>query len=607
MRPGPQSTPPKKGMNKQTVKRVIALFAEHKPTLALIVVLVLASAATGILPPYYLKKIVDEGFGPRNLSVVTHYTLLTLAATLGATGFNLAYGYLSVLVGQRILKDIRNRLFEHLQGMGLKFFTSTRTGEIQSRLIGDVAGVQGVLSDTLANFLSNVAIVISTLIGMIAMDWRLTLLSVGILPLFALLSARLGIKLGDLRTQSAKQNADLSSTMQETLSVSGILLLKTTGQSKRALDRFVTENDALTSTQIRSMSILRLFFNLIPLTFQLTPALVYWLAGYFMAQPSGTGLTIGLIVAFTALQSRLFFPLTSLMNIQVEVISGMSLFDRVYEYLDMPHDIREVEHPTEIDINKAKGEVAFTDVTFKHDPDGADLTLDHVTFIAKPGERVALVGASGAGKTTMAFLIPRLHDPLSGTVSIDGVDIRNLSFQNLGRLVGVVTQETYLLHDSIKENLRYGNPAATDNEIEAAARAAAIHDHIASLPDGYETVVGERGYKLSGGEKQRLAIARAILQNPKVLVLDEATSALDTQTEAAVQESLARLAAGRTTFAIAHRLSTVVDADRILVMDQGRLVEQGTHSDLLAAGGKYAELVAAQWAISGPDALTPGA
>lgn len=607
MRPGPQSTPPKKGMNKQTVKRVIALFAEHKPTLALIVVLVLASAATGILPPYYLKKIVDEGFGPRNLSVVTHYTLLTLAATLGATAFNLAYGYLSVLVGQRILKDIRNRLFEHLQGMGLKFFTSTRTGEIQSRLIGDVAGVQGVLSDTLANFLSNVAIVISTLIGMIAMDWRLTLLSVGILPLFALLSARLGIKLGDLRTQSAKQNADLSSTMQETLSVSGILLLKTTGQSKRALDRFVTENDALTSTQIRSMSILRLFFNLIPLTFQLTPALVYWLAGYFMAQPSGTGLTIGLIVAFTALQSRLFFPLTSLMNIQVEVISGMSLFDRVYEYLDMPHDIREVEHPTEIDINSAKGEVSFTDVTFKHDPDGADLTLDHVTFTAKPGERVALVGASGAGKTTMAFLIPRLHDPLSGTVSIDGVDIRNLSFQNLGRLVGVVTQETYLLHDSIKENLRYGNPAATDNEIEAAARAAAIHDHIASLPDGYETVVGERGYKLSGGEKQRLAIARAILQNPKVLVLDEATSALDTQTEAAVQESLARLAAGRTTFAIAHRLSTVVDADRILVMDQGRLVEQGTHSDLLAAGGKYAELVAAQWAISGPDALTPGA
>lgn len=607
MRPGPQSTPPKKGMNKQTVKRVIALFAEHKPTLALIVVLVLASAATGILPPYYLKKIVDEGFGPRNLSVVTHYTLLTLAATLGATAFNLAYGYLSVLVGQRILKDIRNRLFEHLQGMGLKFFTSTRTGEIQSRLIGDVAGVQGVLSDTLANFLSNVAIVISTLIGMIAMDWRLTLLSVGILPLFALLSARLGIKLGDLRTQSAKQNADLSSTMQETLSVSGILLLKTTGQSKRALDRFVTENEALTSTQIRSMSILRLFFNLIPLTFQLTPALVYWLAGYFMAQPSGTGLTIGLIVAFTALQSRLFFPLTSLMNIQVEVISGMSLFDRVYEYLDMPHDIREVEHPTEIDISKAKGEVSFTDVTFKHDPDGADLTLDHVTFTAKPGERVALVGASGAGKTTMAFLIPRLHDPLSGAVSIDGVDIRNLSFQNLGRLVGVVTQETYLLHDSIKENLRYGNPAATDNEIEEAARAAAIHDHIASLPDGYETVVGERGYKLSGGEKQRLAIARAILQNPKVLVLDEATSALDTQTEAAVQESLARLAAGRTTFAIAHRLSTVVDADRILVMDQGRLVEEGTHSDLLAAGGKYAELVAAQWAISGPDAPTPGA
>lgn len=606
MRPGTPPHSPKKGLNKQTVNRVVALFSEHKPTLFLIVALVLGSAATGILPPYYLKKIVDEGFGPRNLSVVTHYTLLTLAATLGSTAFNLAYGYLSVLVGQRILKDIRNRLFEHLQGMGIKFFTSTRTGEIQSRLIGDVAGVQGVLSDTLANFLSNVAIVISTLIGMIVMDWRLTLLSVGILPLFALLSARLGIKLGDLRTQSAKQNADLSSTMQETLSVSGILLLKTTGQSKRALERFTNENDALTATQIRSMSILRLFFNLIPLTFQLTPALVYWLAGYFMAQPSGTGLTVGLIVAFTALQSRLFFPLTSLMNIQVEVISGMSLFDRIYEYLDMPHDIREIENPVNIDLTTAQGEVSFNNVTFKHDSESDELTLDHVTFTAKPGERVALVGASGAGKTTMAFLIPRLYDPLEGTVSIDGVDIRNISFQNLGRLVGVVTQETYLLHDSIKENLRYGNPAATDAQIEDAARAAAIHEHIAGLPDGYDTVVGERGYKLSGGEKQRLAIARAILQNPKVLVLDEATSALDTQTEAVVQESLARLAKGRTTFAIAHRLSTVVDSDRIIVMEQGRLVEQGTHAELLASGGKYSELVAAQWAVSAPDPVTKG-
>ena len=594
--PGGPGGVPKKP-NPETVKRVIATFVPYRRQLALICVLVLISAFLGLFPPAYLRTIVDVGFGKQDFGVVTKYTLLTLLMTIASSGFSLWFGWLSVLVGQKIMRDLRLNLFDHLQGMSLRFFTTTRTGEIQSRLISDVGGVQGVLSDTIANFLNNVTIVISTLIYMIALDWRLTLLALSILPVFAVVSAKLGMKMGAMRKVSAEQNADLSATMQETLSVSGVLLTKTSGQQVRTLAKFAKENEALTATQILQSTIMRIFFSLIPLTFSLTPALVFWLAGYFMAHGESQRLTIGLIVAFTSLQGRLFFPLTSLFNVQVEVLTALGLFERIFDYMNLRQDIRDPEPKDAIALKSedVRGEVSFEGVSFAYDDDKQ--TLSEISFVAHPGQLVALVGPSGSGKTTMTYLIPRLYDADSGTVRIDGHEIKRLPLATLGQAIGVVTQETYLVHDTIRENLRYGRPDATDAQLIEAAQAAAIHDHIASLPEGYDTVVGERGYKLSGGEKQRIAIARAILKNPQILILDEATSALDTQSERLIQDALTRLSEGRTTFAIAHRPSTILAADQILVMEAGKIVERGTHTELLEKNGVYAQLHAAQFTV----------
>ncbi len=589
-----------------TVRRVVATFRPYKAQAIATAVTVLVAVLLGLLPPWFLQIIIDQGLTKNNLHVVTVYSIWTIVATVAASALTLLYGYWSVLIGQRIMVDLRNQLFDHLQGMSLRFFTSTKTGEIQSRLISDVAGVQTAVSDAATNTLSNVALVVTTIAAMLLFDWRLTLLSVGVVPLFALIGAKVGGWAQKIRRGTQEQTAELNALMQETLSVSGVLLTKTSGRKDLVTHKFRAENAKLAEWQIKGQVVNYVFFGLMRMIFSLVPALVYWMAGWLMFR-GDTSISVGVLVAFTALQSRLFFPLTGLMSAQVEIMGSMALFERIFDYLDMRQDITDRPGAVALEPSQVRGEVRFENVSFRYDDETDAHTLHGIDFVAEPGQLVALVGPSGAGKTTLTYLIPRLYDVNEGSVKIDGIDVRDIKLESLGKLVGAVTQETYLVHTTIKENLRYAKPDATDEELVEACKAAAIHEHIASLENGYDTVVGERGYKLSGGEKQRIAIARAILKNPRILILDEATSALDTRSERMIQASLSRLMKGRTTFAIAHRLSTILAADQILVMDKGRIVERGRHEELLARGGLYSRLYHEQFEHEPERALEGGA
>jgi ATP-binding cassette subfamily B protein len=570
-------------------RRLLRLFRPYRWRLSSVLGLILVSAALGMVSPFLLRAILDQAIPEANtgLLVALVVGMIGIAVANGALG--VAQTLLSNTVGQRVMHDLRAQVYRHLQRLSLAFFTRTRTGEIQSRIANDIGGVQSVVTSTATSIVSNVTTVLAAGVAMFLLDWRLALFALGLLPFFVWLTRRVGAERRRITAERQGQLADISALIEESLSVSGILLGKTMGRSGELAERFERESAELADLEVRSRMAGRWRMASVQIAFAAMPALVYLFAGLSIAGGSPT-ITIGTLFAFTTLQTRIFFPIQSLLSVSVDVQSSLALFERVFDYLDEPVEIRERPGAPHIPAREVQGEVTFESVGFRYGAYG-DWTLRDVDLTVPAGTTLALVGETGAGKTTLAYLLARLYDPQEGAVRIDGIDVRELSLQSLAGIVGVVSQETYLFHASVRDNLRFASSNATDVEIEAAAQAAQIHELVASLPEGYDTVVGERGYRFSGGEKQRIAIARAVLRNPPVLILDEATSALDAHTERAVQEALDRLAEGRTVIAIAHRLSTVRRAEQIAVLEGGRVAELGRHRDLLELGDRYAAMV----------------
>ncbi len=597
------------GETRGLVRRVVATFLPYWARVSVVGALIVVTAGLGVVNPVLIRTVFDSALFPT--SGQPDIDLLLVIAGVMAV-ITVATGLLSIVqtlltnqVGQTVMRDLRNRLYEHLQSLSMRFFTDTRTGEIQSRIANDVGGVQDVVTSTVSSVLSNAVIFISTLIAMLILSWELTLVSMGTVPIFVLISKKVGARRRAVSAETQQAAAEVSAITQETLSISGIMLSKVFGRQGQEIERFQKENQRLTDLTMKRQMTGRTFFSLVQILFSLTPILIYVIAGYLLT--GGTpGISPGTIVAFTTLQARLYFPIGSLLQVSVELQASLALFERIFSYLSIKPDIVDSPDAVELKPQQAMGRVAFDNVRLSYasvpeqmlggaDAEKRQWALDDVSFKIQPGQLAAFVGPSGAGKTTISYLIPRLYDVTHGAVRIDDIDVRNIKLDSLARLIGYVTQESYLFHASLRENLLYGNPRATQEEVEAATRAAFIHNRIIELPAGYDTVVGERGYRLSGGERQRLAIARVILHQPRILILDEATSALDTASERVVQAALRPLMQGRTTIAIAHRLSTIMAADVVFVIDRGRIIEQGAHRELLAKGGLYAMLYQEQF------------
>jgi ATP-binding cassette subfamily B protein len=585
-------------------RRIAELFAPYKAALAVTVLLVLVTAARAVIPPLLTQRAFDDGLFPPsghpNLPVLGAIVALMIGIYIASSLLGVWQSYLTATVGNKVMGALRVRMFDHLQSMELGFFTRTKTGIIQSRLQNDVGGVAGVLTNTVSSVLGNTVTVISAFVAMLILDWKLTIVAVVLMPFMVIAQRRVGIVRARIAGATQESLSEMSAITPESLSVSGILLSKSFGRQHTETQRYADENSNQISLQVRQAMSGQWFFALVSVFLSSIPAIVYLLAGW-LANGGNEAITAGTIVAFTTVQSRLMFPLIGLMRVALDLQTSGALFARIFEYLDLKPAITDAADARPVPHGSALGRVEFDHVSFRY-PDATDAvppTLDGVSFTIEPGEFAAFVGPSGAGKTTVSYLVPRLYEASAGSVRFAGVDVRELSAASLVEHIGIVSQETYLFHATIAENLRYAKPTATDAELEAAARAANIHATIASFPDGYDTVVGERGYRLSGGEKQRIAIARVLLKDPEVLVLDEATSALDTISERIVQAAIDDAARGRTTIAIAHRLSTIIDADVIFVVEHGRIVERGTHAELLAAGGTYAGLYAQQ-AASAP-------